>query len=49
MIGEALGLKVENGGIIRDGSIPLGGDDAVQAFVEGVKRTVEDENKRKKE
>ena len=43
MIGEALGLKVANGGLIRGGSMPLGGGDAVQAFVEGVKRTVEEE------
>lgn len=43
MIGEALGLEVENGGMIKHGSMPLGGGDAVQAFVEGVKRTVEKE------
>ncbi|KAF2764629.1 hypothetical protein EJ03DRAFT_301647, partial [Teratosphaeria nubilosa] len=38
MIGEALWLKVENGGAIRGGSVPLGGGEAVKAFVEGVKR-----------
>ncbi|KAK3696561.1 hypothetical protein LTR37_017903 [Vermiconidia calcicola] len=43
MIGEALGLKVENGGLIRGGSMPLGGGDAVEAFVNGVKKTVEEE------
>ncbi|EMD01094.1 hypothetical protein BAUCODRAFT_45689, partial [Baudoinia panamericana UAMH 10762] len=43
MIGEALGLKVENGGVIRGGSVPLGGGRAVEAFVEGVRRTVEEE------
>lgn len=48
MIGDALGLKVENGGSIRGGTMPLGGGEAVEAFVNGVKRTVEDENKQKK-
>ncbi|KAH9823673.1 ARM 1-domain-containing protein [Teratosphaeria destructans] len=47
MIGEALGLKVENGGVIRGGSVPLGGGEAVKAFVEGVKRTVEEEEAKK--
>jgi 26S proteasome regulatory subunit N13 len=42
-IAEALRVKVANGGLIRGGSVPLGGGDAVEAFVEGVKRTVEDE------
>ncbi|KAI7155338.1 hypothetical protein KC316_g10788, partial [Hortaea werneckii] len=43
MIGEALGLRVENGGSIRGGSMPLGGGQAVEAFVEGVRRTVQGE------
>lgn len=42
MIGEALGLRVENGGSIRGGSMPLGGGQAVEAFVEGVRRTVQE-------
>lgn len=42
MIGDALGLNVANGGHIRGGSMPLGGGQAVEAFVEGVKRTVEE-------
>jgi 26S proteasome regulatory subunit N13 len=46
MIGEALGLTIQNGGLIKGGSMPLGGGDAVQAFVEGVKRTVEEEGKK---
>jgi len=47
MIGEALGLNVEHGGVVkRGGSVPLGGNRAVEAFVEGVKRTVEDEEKK---
>ena len=41
MIGEALRLKVENGGLIKGGSMPLGGGGAVEAFVQGVKKTVE--------
>lgn len=40
-IADALGLKVQNGGLVRGGSMPLGGGDAVEAFVEGVKTTVE--------
>ncbi|KAF4624835.1 hypothetical protein G7Y89_g13338 [Cudoniella acicularis] len=43
-IAEALGVKVQNGGLVRGGSVPLGGGDAVQAFVEGVKKTVEEKN-----
>jgi hypothetical protein len=45
MIGEALGLKVQNGGLVRGGSVPMGGGEAVEAFVEGVKRKVEEEEK----
>lgn len=40
-IAEALGVRVENGGYVQGGRVPLGGGDAVQAFVEGVKRCVE--------
>nr|POE47791.1 proteasomal ubiquitin receptor adrm1-b [Quercus suber] len=47
MIGEALRLKVANGGLMRGGSMPLGGGQAVQGFVEGVKKTVEDEDESK--
>lgn len=46
MIGEALGLDVENGGMIKHGSMPLGGGDAVEAFVKGVKKTVEKESQK---
>ncbi|KAG0649558.1 Proteasomal ubiquitin receptor ADRM1-B [Hyphodiscus hymeniophilus] len=42
-IAEALGVKLQNGGLVRGGSVPLGGGDAVEAFVEGVKKTVEKE------
>lgn len=44
-IAEALGIKVENGGLLRGGSMPLGGGEAVEAFVEGVKKTVQEERK----
>ena len=40
-IADALGVKLQNGGLIKGGSVPLGGGDAVEAFVEGVKKTVE--------
>ncbi|TVY93902.1 Proteasomal ubiquitin receptor-like protein [Lachnellula willkommii] len=40
-IAEALGVGLQNGGLVRGGSVPLGGGDAVEAFVEGVKKTVE--------
>lgn len=46
MIGDALGLQIENGGNIKHGSVPLGGSDAVEAFVKGVKKTVEEEEKK---
>ncbi|KAI7784072.1 hypothetical protein LA080_010625 [Diaporthe eres] len=41
-IAEALGVKVENGGYMRGGSMPLGGGEAVEAFVEGVKKSVQE-------
>lgn len=44
-ISEALGVKVENGGFMRGGSMPLGGGDAVEAFVEGVKKSVQEKKK----
>ncbi|KAF2473786.1 uncharacterized protein BDR25DRAFT_281745 [Lindgomyces ingoldianus] len=40
-VSQALKIDVENGGFIRGGGMPLGGGDAVRAFLEGVKRTVE--------
>ncbi|KAK6072549.1 hypothetical protein SCUP515_07380 [Seiridium cupressi] len=40
-IAEALSVKVENHGYMKGSSMPLGGGDAVEAFVEGVKKTVE--------
>lgn len=41
-IAEALGVKVENGGYLQAGGMPMGGGVAVQAFVEGVKKTVQE-------
>jgi hypothetical protein len=41
-IAEALGVKLENRGLVRGGSVPLGGGDAVEAFIEGVKKTVQE-------
>ncbi|KAK3329412.1 proteasome complex subunit Rpn13 ubiquitin receptor-domain-containing protein [Apodospora peruviana] len=40
-ISEALGIAVENGGHVQGGTVPLGGGDAIEAFVEGVKKTVQ--------
>jgi 26S proteasome regulatory subunit N13 len=45
-ISEALRINVANGGYIKEnGGMPLGGGDAVEAFIEGVKRTVQDGDK----
>ncbi|KAI0400308.1 proteasome complex subunit Rpn13 ubiquitin receptor-domain-containing protein [Xylaria palmicola] len=41
-VADALSIKVENGGYMRGSQMPLGGGDAVEAFVEGVKKTVRD-------
>lgn len=45
MISEALGVNLEHGGLLRGGSVPLGGGEAVEAFVDGIKRTVEKEKR----
>lgn len=42
-VSQALKIDVENGGYMRGGGMPLGGGDAVKAFLEGVKKTVEKE------
>jgi 26S proteasome regulatory subunit N13 len=39
-ISEALKIQVENGGFVRRGGVPLGGGDAVEAFLEGIRRHV---------
>lgn len=43
-ISEALNIPVRNGGYMRRGGVPLGGGDAVEAFLDGVKDFVEKEN-----
>ena len=45
-ISEALNIPVRNGGYMRRGGVPLGGGDAVEAFLDGVKEFVEKENQR---
>ncbi|OTB08844.1 hypothetical protein M426DRAFT_316870 [Hypoxylon sp. CI-4A] len=40
-IADALAISVENGGYLRGSQMPLGGGDAVEAFVEGVKKSVQ--------
>ncbi|KAI1820243.1 proteasome complex subunit Rpn13 ubiquitin receptor-domain-containing protein [Xylaria intraflava] len=41
-VADALSIKVENGGYMRGSQMALGGGDAVEAFVEGVKKTVQE-------
>lgn len=36
-VSEALRIPVKDGGFIRGGGMPLGGEDAVEAFINGVK------------
>lgn len=40
-ISEALNIAVQNGGYMRRGGVPLGGGEAVEAFLNGVKDSVE--------
>ena len=42
-ISEALGIPVEKGGFLKQGGMPVGGGEAVEAFVKGVKATVQKE------
>ncbi|OJD35558.1 adhesion regulating molecule [Diplodia corticola] len=44
-VSEALKIKVENGGYVRHSGVPLDGGNAVEAFLKGVKKTAEDEEK----
>lgn len=46
MVAGALGVDVEHGGTVRGGTVPLGGGQAVEAFLNGVKRSVEKEKKK---
>lgn len=43
-VATALKIDVQHGGYVRGSGMPLGGGDAVKAFVEGVKATVESED-----
>jgi 26S proteasome regulatory subunit N13 len=43
-VASALGIKVKNEGYIRGSAMPLGGGEAVRAFVEGVKDNAEKES-----
>ncbi|OAL04165.1 hypothetical protein IQ06DRAFT_291767 [Phaeosphaeriaceae sp. SRC1lsM3a] len=43
-VAQGLKIDVENGGYMRGGAMPLGGGEAVKAFLEGVKKTVEKED-----
>lgn len=43
-ISEALKITVENGGFMRRGGVPLGGGEAVEAFLEGVRRHVKEKD-----
>lgn len=43
-ISDALGIPIENGGFIINSRVPLGGGDAVKAFLDGVKVSTEKEN-----
>ncbi|PGH21485.1 hypothetical protein AJ80_03153 [Polytolypa hystricis UAMH7299] len=45
-ISDALNIKVENGGFMRRGGVPLGGGDAVRVFLEGVKNHVKEKRER---
>jgi 26S proteasome regulatory subunit N13 len=42
-ISEALKIPVANGGYMRRGGVPVGGGDAVEAFLKGIKTQIEDE------
>lgn len=43
-ISEALNISVQNGGFVHRGGVPLGGGDAVEAFINGVKQHVSKTN-----
>lgn len=42
-ISDALGIKVRNGGFMSGGAMPLGGGEAVEAFLEGIKAIVQED------
>lgn len=42
-IGDALKIKLENGGFMRRGGMPIGGGEAIEAFLNGIRAAVEDD------
>jgi 26S proteasome regulatory subunit N13 len=48
-VAGALNIEVENDGYIRGGAMPLGGGDAMEAFLKGVEKTVKKENESKEQ
>lgn len=48
-ISEALNITVQNGGFMRRGGVPLGGGDAVEAFLDGVKDHVQKDGSQAKD
>ena len=45
-ISEALNIQVVNGGFMYTGGVPVGGGEAVEAFLKGIRLAVERELKR---
>lgn len=43
---EALKVPVENGGYVRRGGVPVGNGQAIRIFLEGVKKSVQEEGER---
>lgn len=41
-VGDALKIKLENGGFMRRGGMPIGGGEAVEAFLNGIRAAVEE-------
>lgn len=46
-IGDALQLPIANGGLIQQGAVPMGGGEAIEAFLEGVRAFVQAKKVRK--
>lgn len=46
-IGDALGIPIENGGFMRNSRVPIGGGNAVKAFLNGTRAAVEREHNSK--
>jgi 26S proteasome regulatory subunit N13 len=46
-ISEALGVALPSNGMVKGGAVPLGGGEAVEAFITGVKKVVEQKNEGK--